>query len=105
MMVSIYKNYASEGNDVPIQYVFDKIRNGGDFVTTIDKIRDSKDENEQQRLKKTLPGVTFCGRFKHRKSDKLIQSTGLVILDFDEKGVNYTLTYNQLYGLKQFRTI
>jgi hypothetical protein len=87
MMVSIYKNYASEGNDVPIQYVFDKIRNGGDFVTTIDKIRDSKDENEQQRLKKTLPGVTFCGRFKHRKSDKLIQSTGLVILDFDEKGV------------------
>jgi hypothetical protein len=87
MNVTIYKNFASEGNDVPIEYVFDKIRLGGDFVKTIDRIRESKDENEQQFLKKTLPGVTFCGRFKHRKADKLIEATGLVILDFDEKGV------------------
>jgi hypothetical protein len=87
MKVSIYKNFSSEGSDVQIDYVFDKIRKGGDFVTTIDKIRDSKDENEQQALKKTLPGVTFCGRFKHRKASRLIESTGLVILDFDEKGV------------------
>lgn len=87
MNVTIYKNFASEGNDVPIEYVFEKIRKGGEFVPIIDRIRDSKDENEQQTLKKTLPGVTFCGRFKHRKADKLIEATGLVILDFDEKGV------------------
>ena len=87
MVVSIFKNYYSEGVDVQIEYVFDKIRQGGDFVETINKIRSLEDENEQQRLKKTLPGVTFCGTFKHRKSDKLINSTGLVILDFDEKGV------------------
>lgn len=87
MKVSIYKDVYSEGTDVQIEYVFDKIRKGGEFVTIIDKIRDSKDENEQQALKKTLPGATFGGIFKHRKSEKLIEATGLVTLDFDIKGV------------------
>jgi len=87
MVVSIFKNYYSEGVDVDISYVFDKIKNGGDFVPIINRIRESTDDNEQQVLKKKLPGVTFCGTFKHRKSDKLVKATGLVILDFDEKGV------------------
>jgi hypothetical protein len=87
MKVSIFKDFASTGKMVELDYVFDKIRNGGDFVQTIETIRQTKDENEQQRLKKTLPGVCFCGIFKERKSASLIRATGLVILDFDDKDV------------------
>lgn len=87
MKVSIYENIYGTGKDVDIEYVFNKIRTGGDFVPKITKIRELGESDEAQNLKKTLPGVTFCGRFKQRKSDKLIEATGLVILDFDEKGV------------------
>jgi hypothetical protein len=88
MNVSIYKNYSSTGREVSIDYVFDKIRTGGDFKESIEKIRILNQDNEDaaQDLKKTLAGVTFCGIFKNRKAKDLIKSTGLAILDLDHLG-------------------
>jgi hypothetical protein len=84
--VSIFKNFHCEGLDCDISYVLNKIKTGGDFESVINRIRESTDHDEQQKLKRTLPGVTFCGTFRKRVSNKVINGTGLVILDFDEKG-------------------
>jgi len=85
MIVSIFDNFSATGKDVEINYVFDKIRNGGAFSTTIQTIRILNETNEDAAndLKKTLPGVTFCGRFFKRAAKNLLGSTGLIILDFD----------------------
>ena len=87
MRVSIFKDIYSTGKDVDLGYVLDRIKTGGDFGKTITSIRNSQSEEEQQRLKKTLPGVTFCGTFKARRIQDLIEASGLVILDFDTPGV------------------
>jgi hypothetical protein len=85
MKVSIFNDYKSAGKQVDIAYVFEKIRNGGPFQPTIEQIRELNKTNEDAAndLKKTLPGVTFCGTFNERQAKKLIQSSGLAILDFD----------------------
>ncbi len=86
MKVSIFKNFAASGVDVELDYVISRIRSGEGLVQTIDKIRElAKERGEAANdLKKTLPGITFCGTFKKRESKSLVQSTGLAILDFDE---------------------
>lgn len=83
MKISIFKDVYSNGSNVELDYVLERIRTGGDFSKTIEKIRASTSEEEQQRLKKTLPGVTFCGTFRSRRIQDLIEASGLVILDFD----------------------
>lgn len=84
-MVSIFNDYKSAGKEVDISYVFDKIRTGGAFQATIEQIRELNKSNQDAAndLKKTLPGVTFCGTFIQRRANKLLASSGLVILDFD----------------------
>lgn len=86
MTVSIFENFQSAGKETDLAYVIDKIRSGGTFTETIQRVRELKkvDPEASQRLKKALPGVTFCGIFIHRRSEKLIRSTGLLILDFDK---------------------
>lgn len=83
--VSVFNNYASSGKEVSLSYVFDKIKNGGDFQKSIQKIRElnETDQDAANDLKKTLPGVTFCGIFHKRVAKNLVKSTGLVILDLD----------------------
>lgn len=85
MRVSIFENFKSAGREVGIDYVEGKIRNGGTFSQTIATIRELNKTNVDAAndLKKTLPGVTFCGLFQERQAKKLIKSTGLIILDFD----------------------
>lgn len=104
MNVSVFNNFASEGREVDLQYVFAKIRTGGDFVKSIEQIREltQTDPESAQDLKKKLPGVTFCGVFTSRKSQNLIKSTGLLILDFDhvEEGIEEKLKAdNFIYAL------
>lgn len=86
MKVSIFETYQSVGKEVDLTYVIERVRKGGKFSQTIDRIRELKkvDPDAAQDVKKTLPGVTFSGIFKHRKSEKLIRSTGMAILDFDK---------------------
>jgi hypothetical protein len=56
----------------------------GKHQETIEKIRSSEDKEEIQELKKTLPVVLFGGKFKERKKSGLEQSSGILILDFDD---------------------
>lgn len=98
MIVSIFDNFSTTGKDVEISYVFDKIRSGGQFSKTIEDIRVINNTNEDAAndLKKTLPGVTFCGRFVKREAKSLVKATGLIILDFDALGVHLNEVRNQL---------
>lgn len=49
----------------------------------IDELRSLDDPDEQQKRKIELPVVVFGGVFSDRKNSGLIESSGLMILDFD----------------------
>lgn len=76
---------------VKIDKVFNAIRTGGDYLEIITQIRELvKEENTPtnrskiDKLKKTLPGISFCGVFNKRSNDALVESSGLACLDFDD---------------------
>lgn len=87
MTVSIFTNKESkQGKEVELSYVLEKIKAGA-FKKEIEAIRelDKTDSDAANVLKGKLPGVTFCGIFSQRVASKMIRSTGLAILDFDDK--------------------
>lgn len=63
--------------------VFEIIKTGGKHSDVIDKIRSTKDKEEKERLKKSLPITLFSGKFKARKHDALETYNKLVCLDLD----------------------
>jgi len=66
-----------------IFYVFDLIRTGGKYGDIVDKIRSTKDKEERDRLKRSLPITLFSGKFKERKAEALESYNRLVVLDLD----------------------
>lgn len=78
------------GQPVDLERVLNAIKAGGEFISIIKDIRKvAKLENTKEnrhtkdQLKQMLPGVTFSGIFEERYIDKLIESNGLMCLDFD----------------------
>lgn len=76
---------------VKIDKVFNAIRTGGDYLQTILEIRELSKlpstpelKSKINNLKKTLPGISFCGTFNKRSNDELIEPSGLCPLDFDD---------------------
>lgn len=63
--------------------VFELIKSGGKHGDVVDKIRITKDKEEKERLKKSLPITLFSGEFKARKHDALKTYNKLVVLDLD----------------------
>lgn len=51
----------------------------------IQKLRNEDDKKKQQEMKMNLPVVIFGGKFSERKTDGLIEASGLTVLDFDCK--------------------
>ena len=49
----------------------------------LEELRNLEDADEQQKRKIELPVVVFGGKFSERKNSGLIESSGLMILDFD----------------------
>lgn len=49
----------------------------------IKEIRECKDKEERNRLKKKLPCILFAGEFKERSKEGLDQHSGMCIIDFD----------------------
>lgn len=86
MIITMYKSLVDTKTphyrDVSV--VFDLIRSGGKHGELVDKIRNTKDKEERDRLKRSLPITLFSGRFKERKHDALIEYNKLIILDLDE---------------------
>jgi hypothetical protein len=68
----------------------------------IEKIREVYNNGSGDRrkaidsLKKRLPAVTFSGRFKQRRSDSLIEHSGLLCLDMDSLGDQLPAVREQL---------
>lgn len=85
MKVNLFKNVK---NTVPsltrdATFFLDRIRNGSS-KTIIERLRRSEDEEERGYLKLSLPAVCFNGNFKKRGKEHLKESSGLMVLDFDD---------------------
>lgn len=68
---------------VKVKAVLDRIKSGTGISETIKSIRSSKNQKEKTKLKQKLPIVVFGGAFKTRSIDGLIESSSLMVLDFD----------------------
>jgi hypothetical protein len=89
----------TETRKLPVATVLSAIRTGGknlkwqvtqirnrfesefDITGDLQKAKDAVEE-----LKKSLPGVTWSGRFSYRASDKLLKHSGLLCADLDSLG-------------------
>lgn len=66
-----------------VKVIFDQIKTGGKHGEVVDKIRATKDKEERDRLKRSLPITLFSGKFKARKLDALEEYNKMIVLDLD----------------------
>lgn len=55
----------------------------GTYRNEVEKVRKAKTQEEKDTAKYEASGFTFSGTFKERRSDSLIQHSGLVAIDID----------------------
>lgn len=74
---------------VDIKNVLEAIKTGGKQKEQIGKIRKLVLENADKKTikdeKAKLPAILFNGTFSERRNEKLIEGSGLMILDFDQE--------------------
>lgn len=83
--ISIYNkaNDTTSTKTIPIDIFYDWIKEGK-WQDAVLKIRTCEwDSEEQERLKKSCPGVTFAGTFSSRNDSSLIEHSGRISVDFD----------------------
>jgi len=68
---------------LPISQVISRIKNGSS-KDIVNKIRNSKNEDQKKRLKNKLYAILFAGEFSERNSDGCKDHSGLMIADFDK---------------------
>lgn len=83
-IVTIFKNLRETDTPFhrPVLSVLDRIKNG-DSKDLILKIRNEKEKQIRNDLKRQLPAICFSGRFSKREDASLIEHSGLICLDFD----------------------
>lgn len=72
---------------LPLKTILDGIktpRQDGSVKQIIEQIRTTPDKAEREELKKTLPLVTFGGKFTERRASALVEYSQIICLDFDE---------------------
>lgn len=62
----------------------------------VEQIRSLQDETLQKTIKATLPAITPSGRFSRRDSEHLIEHSGFLAFDIDEKDNRHISNFNQL---------
>lgn len=84
MLVSIFKTVMDSSNpfNKDVYYALDRIKSGKSKALN-EQIRSKSTKDEQNKLKKGLPGVCFNGTFFNRSIKGLDKRSGLIILDFD----------------------
>lgn len=85
MKVDYFKDvYSSLPNGRPKDALFylDRIRNGA-VKQIVEEVRSKLTKEEKDTAKKKLGAVTFGGIFSKRAKDCLKESSGLIVLDFD----------------------
>ena len=82
--VSIFKDVRDTSNpfNKSVFYALDRIKTGKSKKTNLE-IRSKETKEEQNLIKKSLPGVCFNGTFFNRSIKGLNKKSGLIILDFD----------------------
>jgi len=97
MNVTIFKNISS--TQAPffrdVFHVLDRIKTGKS-KEIVEKVREQKDKESRNVIKKLLPAICFCGTFTSRSDSAIIEHSGLICLDFDK--------YKDLKELKEYRT-
>jgi hypothetical protein len=82
--VTIFKNI--KDTDTPfhrdVDLVLLRIKDGA-TKNLVKSIRQAKDKNERNELKKRLPAICFSGIFNKRSDSSLLEHSGLICLDFD----------------------
>ena len=82
--VTIFKNI--KDTDTPfhrdVELVLQRIKDGA-TKNIVKSIRQAKDKNERNELKKRLPAICFSGIFNKRNDASLVEHSGLICLDFD----------------------
>lgn len=83
-MITIFKNINETNNPhyISVDTAIHRIRTGKS-KSLLDKIRDTKDKETRNELKKGLPSVCFGGEFSSRSDNALIKSSGIMSIDFD----------------------
>ena len=85
MKITCYKSlFNPKAGDfvIPVEKAFSRIKNGSS-KTLLEKIRNTKDKDEKNKLKQQLPCYLFAGTFSARNDNSLIEHAGLIALDFD----------------------
>lgn len=84
MIITVFKNIwdVSEPMYTDVLAVFKRIKDGGS-KELIDQIRKEKDSEAQNNLKKRLPSILFSGKFSQRRTEYLLEHSGLICLDID----------------------
>lgn len=85
MIVTLFKNIreTSTPYHLDIGDVLKRIQRG-DSKDKIVAIRNEKDKQKRQELKKNLPSICFSGTFRERAAKKIIKHSGIICLDFDD---------------------
>ncbi|MGA1702649.1 MAG: BT4734/BF3469 family protein [Methylophilaceae bacterium] len=65
-----------------VSFVLERIKSGR-HKELIYSIRNEKDKEVRNELKKELPAICFSGTFSKRSDDAIIEHSGLICLDFD----------------------
>jgi len=86
MKISYFNNIKSVSplKTVSVFKVLDEIKNGKhkELISNVRLYLDDKEKRNKEKQK--LPYVTFSGKFETRAKDKLIKSSGIAVLDFDD---------------------
>ena len=90
-MISVFKSLFNL--DTPfamnLEEVIDMIKNPREeLLSLVNRIRDEQDKEKIQELKKGLYAIMFNGTFSARYDNKLVEHSGLCVLDFDKYPTN-----------------
>lgn len=105
MKVSVVSNHTQTKNLVAadVEEIFKAIGTGGKQTEQILKIRkmvsDKVGEDLVKKEKAKLPAILFNGTFSERNNEGLIESSGLMILDFDNDVPNMEKFKDFIYAM------
>jgi len=85
MEVTIFKNISDINTPFykNIDVIFDRIKNGNS-KELIEGVRNEKDSDLRNKLKKNLPSICFSGKFTKRADSAILEHSGFICLDFDK---------------------
>jgi len=106
--ISVFKSLF-DSKETPFEQtiieVFERIKKGNKpLIEKIERIRNAKNKEEADTIKKTLAAICFNGVFRERNKKGLIQHSGVCIVDLD--GFEDENVYNeQLEKIKQCKYV